>query len=94
MTLLIRGLRSPRNSIPFDRVPTVRGPFYGTRVVVHHERDYGPILDSVYEMAIAVRDANGISASEALHEVLVVSPEWRVLPRHQKDIVRLMEEAQ
>jgi len=78
---------SPRNQIPFRRVPTKKGSIYGGSCVVHYPEEYGPILDSVLEMTRDVAEANGIPYTEAIKQVLK-DEGWTVLPTHQREILR------
>lgn len=77
---------SPRHAFPFNHLPSVRGSMYGGSVTVYSRESYGAILDSVYEMAGDVRDANGITAAAAVDQVCK-DEGWRVMPRHKKLIL-------
>jgi hypothetical protein len=53
---------------------------------------YGPMLDSVLEMAEDLMGGNGISAERAVNQV-ILDENWSILPTHRKLIVELLETA-
>lgn len=83
---------SPRHSFPFNHLPTYRGSMYGGSIACYGRETYGAIIDSVYEMASDLRDANGITAAAAVDQACK-DEGWRVMPRHKKLILAKMEPA-
>lgn len=77
---------SPRNGFVFSEVPTVRGSMYGGSAIAHSPKNYGPILDCVYEMADMISTGNGVPASQAIDMVLR-DEAWRILPKHRQMII-------
>lgn len=63
----------------------------GGVLVYKSPEDYGRVLDCVFEMAIDVSCANGISAEKAVEDVLRIE-NWRILPTHKKRIIQRIEE--
>lgn len=76
---------SPRHSFKFDRVPTVRGSWHGGSIVYHYPESYGPILDCVFEMADDIMTGNGVTAEQAISQVLK-DENWKILPTHRRAI--------
>ncbi len=93
MTQLCPKQASPRHGFVFDKVPTVKGSMYGCGgVLVHNSpEDYGCVLDCIFEMALDVSCANGVSAEKAVEEVVQLEG-WRILPTHKKRIIQRIEE--
>jgi hypothetical protein len=94
---LASACKSPRNCIPFDAYPTVKGSKYGGGGIYPNqcstrsrEEDYGQVLDSVYEMTGDLADANGIPYSAAIEQVLR-DERWRIIPKHKEYIVQRLE---
>lgn len=81
---------SPRHQIPFDSVPTMRATHAGGSFTPWQPAQYGPILDSVFEMADAISTGNGISAAAAV-EMVCKDEKWRLLPSHKKLIIEKLE---
>ena len=83
---------SPRHGFVFDKVPTVKGSMYGGSITIYKSpHSYGCVLDCVFEMALDVSCANGISAEMAVGEVVQLEG-WRILPTHKKRIIQRIEE--
>lgn len=84
---------SPRHGFVFDKVPTIKGSMCGCGGVLFYAspKNYGCVLDCVFEMAIDVSCANGISAEKAVEDVLRLE-RWRILPTHKKRIIQRIEE--
>ena len=80
---------TPQYSLPYDRVPTVRGPIWGYSVDRYTSRDYSAILDCVYEMADMVASSNGGTIEESINRVLK-DEDWYILPTHKKLIIKLL----
>ena len=77
---------SPRHGFKYDRVPTVKGSCWGYQVTPLYHQDYGPVLDSIFEMADDIMTGNGISAAKAV-DLACKDERWRILPRHRKAII-------
>ena len=92
MPRLINKTKTYRNQIPFDKIPTVCGPIYGTSLEKYHVNEYSAILDTVYEMANEIAESNGISHFSAVRMVIQESPEFKILPTHQKLIVSMLDD--
>lgn len=71
---------SPRNGIEFDRVPS-KVARDGSHDLLYTPAEYGQVLDTVYEIARDVRDANGVSVHEALQSALKQT-EFRIMAAH------------
>lgn len=90
MTAHVGKQKSPRHGFEFSEVPTVRGSMYGGSVVVHHADSYGAILDSVFEMASDIADANGVTHESAICQVLK-DEGWRLTPKHKAMILEKLK---
>jgi hypothetical protein len=58
---------------------------WGISLEVHDKRDYGAILDCVYEMATQVAAANEWDVDKAINNVLK-GEGWKILPTHHTAI--------
>lgn len=91
MAKLVGKKHTPRHNLPYNKVPTVRGPVWGNSTLRYTGNDYGYILDAVYEMVDMVATSNGVSLESAMRTVLN-DEEWYILPSHQTMIYTLLEE--
>jgi hypothetical protein len=75
---------SPRYGFRCDKRPKQRASPYAP--TVSGVRDYGAVLDCVYEMAEQVATGNGWSVHKAIGQVLK-DEGWTLLPTHKKAIL-------
>lgn len=73
---------SPRHGFKFTDIPTRKGSVWGFPTIVHDRGSYAAILDSVYEMAEQVANANNLPVDAAIDDVLK-SEGWTLLPTHK-----------
>ena len=90
MSQFVGARKTPRNGLTFDRVPTTRGRVWGGPVLLYSIAEYASILDSVYEMARDMADANGIGYIQAVDESCEAEG-WTVMPSHKLKIVTQLE---
>lgn len=81
---------SGRHAIRYDAIPTIRGPMYGGPIDCFGWREYGDVLDSVFEMADAIATSNGTPPASAVEQVIQAEG-WRLLPRHKRAIVNALQ---
>lgn len=94
MTLYIGKTVSPRHGFVFDKIPTRHGSKHADygQLIAHHQDQYGPILDCVFEMADMIATSNGVSHEKAIETVLA-DEGWRILPTHRKSILERLKAA-
>lgn len=80
-----------RYRLPYNKVPTIRGPFFGTSIARYARDDYGCILDAVYEMTDMVSNGNGVSPESAMRTVMQ-DKDLYILPSHRTMICTLLGE--
>jgi hypothetical protein len=83
---------SPRHGFVFYEIPTMKGSMYGGSITPIEWRDYGPVLDSVFEMADALVSCNGITPQQAVEQACK-DERWRLTPNHKRMIVQRLEQA-
>ena len=76
---------SPRHGFKCDKVPVIKGLILEKTMLIDGKRDYGAILDAVYDMAEDVIACNGVSVATAIENVLKIEG-WKILPTHRKQI--------
>jgi hypothetical protein len=90
--------RSARHGIPYSCVPSKGGQYHWEYGSLGHSlpsgnntnpKEYGDILDCVYEMADDISISNGIPVERAIEGVLT-SECWRILPTHKRLITTLL----
>jgi hypothetical protein len=91
MTIHFQTRFTPRNKIRYDKAPSQPYTVVDQDTTsVEWPKDYGPILDSVYEMADQIMTGNGVSARQAIEQV-IKDERWKILPTHIDMLVRRLE---
>lgn len=80
-----------RYQLPYNKVPTVKAPFYGSSILRYVNGDYGCILDAVYEMVDMVATGNGVSIENAMNTVMRDESLY-ILPSHREMICATLKE--
>lgn len=91
MTTYVGKHLSPRHSFVFHELPTVKGSMFGMSIVRHYPEDYGAIIDSVYEMARDVADANSVSHEAAIDQVCK-DENWKLLRAQRTQVLAKLKE--
>lgn len=73
-------MKTPRNGMEYDRVPS-QVQKDGSHKMLYTPEEYGAVLDTVYEIAQAVKDANGVSVHTALQSA-VTQTGYRIMAVH------------
>lgn len=94
MPIKIGRTTTPRNKIPFDKVPSSMSTRSASNIERYARIDYAAMLDTTIEHADALMSANGISAQQAVAQALRDLEEseqnWHILPSHQKLIASML----